>query len=77
MDGLVAGLNGDVLARSASLAQLRSRLGDLASQARAAADSSQRRLARRLLGGVIVASRDIPDPEYRKLLEKVRPAVFP
>jgi predicted esterase len=59
-------------ARNASLSSLRSRLADLTHQANAAEDSSERRLARRLLRGAIVRSIELhKDPEYRRLLDEL------
>ena len=74
---LVAGLTAEGADRRDSLMELTARVSALARDARAALDSRDRRLARRVLGELIVASGDTQDPELRKLLQQVRPAVFP
>jgi len=60
--------------RVANLAQLKDRLTDLSRQAGASKDSSERRMARRVLRGALVgAMESAKDPEYRKLLDRFRP----
>src|SRR5205823_2761196 len=52
--------------REASLSQLKDLLGNLARQAQAANDSSERRIARRTLPGAMLGSvENGADPEYR------------
>jgi|SRR5579871_684782 len=63
--------------RSSLLNELRGRLTDLSNQARAAADSPERRMARRILSGLIAGSRGIDNPEYLELLKTVRPPQAP
>ena len=61
---------------AASLGLLRDRLNRLARQAKAPEDSPDRRMARRVLRGMMAGNFDrAKDPEYRKLLEELRPAV--
>ena len=69
---LVADLSGDATVRGPSLAQLKLRLTALSQQAHAPQDSSERQFARRLLGSVTMASRDVHDPDYQALLERLR-----
>jgi poly(3-hydroxybutyrate) depolymerase len=64
-------LHGDANERTASLKQLGEKLPELASQANAAKDSAERRLARRLLSGVLADARGIEDAEYQKLIESL------
>lgn len=69
---------GDPERRAASLGLLRDRLTRLARQAKAPEDSPDRRMARRLLRGMMAGNFDrAKDPEYRKLLEELRPAAGP
>jgi len=64
--------------RGASLGQLRGRLADLSRKAEAPNDSLDRRLARRVLRGVVASSVErAKDPEYKKLIEKYRPTARP
>jgi len=69
-DGLQDG--GD--ARAASFSQLKDRLTKLAKQAAGSEDTQERRMARRLLGGIFLDSRGVPDEEYRKFVDGLRPA---
>lgn len=59
-------------ARTASLSQLKERLTKLSQQASGPADTPERRMARRLLGGIFVDSRAVPDEEYRKFVDSLR-----
>jgi predicted esterase len=69
---------GDPEHRAASLGLLRDRLTRLARQAQAPQDSLGRRMARRVLRGMMAGNFDrAKDPEYRKLLEELRPAAGP
>jgi hypothetical protein len=72
LEQLEAGLGGDPTARRSSLDQLNDRLTVLSRQARAPQDSSERQLARRLLGSVLVESRDIRDADFQELLARLR-----
>ncbi len=67
-DGL--GDGGD--ARAASFSQLKERLTKLAQQAAGPEDTPERRMARRLLGGIYLDSRAVPDEEYRKFVDSLR-----
>lgn len=77
IERLVAGLKEGPSGRVDTFTELRARLTALAGQARATQDSAARRLARRLLGGIIVGSREVQDADLQKLLQTLRPAVFP
>jgi len=60
-------------ARAASLSQLKDRLTKLAQQAAGPDDTPERRMARRLMGGIYVDSRAVPDQEYQKFVDSLRP----
>ncbi len=70
---LQAGLEDGGAARAASFSQLKDRLAKLARQAAASDDTPDRRMARRLLGGIFVDSRAVPDQEYQKFVDGLRP----
>ena len=59
-------------ARMASLSQLKDRLMKLSQQAAGSQDTPERRMARRLLGGIFVDSRAVPDQEYQKFVDSLR-----
>ena len=59
-------------AQTASLSQLKDRLTKLSQQAAGSEDTPERRMARRLLGGVFVDSRAVPDQEYQKFVDSLR-----
>jgi hypothetical protein len=46
-------------------------------QSKAADDSSDRRVARRILGGFRLSSAGIHDPEFLELLNQIRPSGQP
>lgn len=60
--------------RLSSLNKLKERLTALSRQANAPADSPERRMARRILGGVFIDFRAVPDAEYQKFVDGIRPA---
>ncbi|HEY4360222.1 MAG TPA: hypothetical protein VGN17_04615 [Bryobacteraceae bacterium] len=68
------GLDGDKVARAASLLHIGNLLKDLATQANAAEDSPGRRLARRMVNGVIASGRAGDDPQYQAIIDEIRPA---
>jgi poly(3-hydroxybutyrate) depolymerase len=70
---LQEGLEDGGEARAASLSQLKDRLAKLAQQAAGAEDTPERRMARRLMGGIYVDSRGVPDQEYQKFVDSLRP----
>ncbi len=70
---LQEGLQDGPSARSANFAQLKDRLTRLSEQANAPADSSERRMARCLISGVFIDSRGVPDEEYQKFVDGLRP----
>jgi hypothetical protein len=55
------------------LANLRRQLKELSKQAQANEDSSERRVARRVLTGFIASSRQIRDEQFQQLLQEVAP----
>ncbi len=73
IEQLVAGLSGDTAARRSSLEQLDFRLTAVSRNASAPQNSSERQLARRLMGTVLVGSRDLHDPDFQELLQRLRP----
>ena len=64
---------GNPLQKEDSLAALKSRLGTLANQAKAAIDSPDRQLARRVIGAITADYAGRTEPEFRKMLEDARP----
>lgn len=72
------GALGDPSRHLETLGQLKDRLMGLSRKANASEDSSERRMARRVLRGTLAGSIErVKDPEYRKLLEALRPATRP
>jgi len=69
---LQEGLEDGASVRTASLSQLKDRLTKLAQQAAGSADTPERRMARRLMGGIYVDSRSVPDEEYQKFVDSLR-----
>jgi hypothetical protein len=69
-------LVGDVERRD-NLARLEERLTKLLEESKAAADSPNRRIARRVLAGLNASSRGIRNPELRELLARIRPPSQP
>jgi hypothetical protein len=70
---LQQGLEDGPAARGASFTQLKDRLTKLSQRANAATDSADRRMARRLMGGIILDSRAVDDQEYQKFVDGLRP----
>jgi poly(3-hydroxybutyrate) depolymerase len=70
---LQEGLEDGGQARASSLSQLKDRLTKLAVQAAGPDDTAERRMARRLMGGILVDSRSVPDEEYQKFVDSLRP----
>ncbi|MBZ5609450.1 MAG: alpha/beta hydrolase [Acidobacteriia bacterium] len=62
-------------ARAANFSQLKDRLTRLSQQANGPADSSERRMARRLMSGIFIDSRGVDDQEYQKFVDGLRPPV--
>jgi hypothetical protein len=65
---------GDTAPRAKGLAELRARTMELRAKADAAADSTDRQLARRVLRGFIASARGSDDPDLDALVEEIRPA---
>ena len=63
---------GNPAERADSLAALRERLTKLSTQAKAPEDSPQRRMARRVLHGVMADNGGRNDPDFQKLLDEVK-----
>jgi len=57
-----------------ALPALKARVLRLSQQGNTPRDSSDRRIARRVLAGLRASSRDLADPELRRLLEETAPA---
>ena len=57
----------------ASFAKLKERIDALLAQSKAADDSEDRRIARRVLSNFAASSRAIRDPQYQELLDAIRP----
>jgi len=61
-------------ARESNLKELKSRLQGWSRLANVPADSPERRMARRILGGVFIDSRSVDDQEYQNFVDSLRPA---
>lgn len=70
-------LSGDREAHAAALEKLQAHFLTLSRQAKAADDTPERRMARRVLSGVIASARGLGDDEYLQLLDKFRPPAAP
>ena len=69
------GLRDDVAAgKKGALAKITALVDPLVADARAEADSSRRRVARRALASLASSSRAVGDPGYQELMRRVRPA---
>jgi len=77
INDLEQGLSGDREMHEAALAQLQKRFMTLSIKAKASDDTSERRMARRVLSGVIASARGLGDDEYMKLLDRFRPPAAP
>ena len=64
----------DPNARESNLKELKSRLQGWSRLANGSADSPERRMARRILGGVFIDSRSVDDQEYQNFVDSLRPA---
>jgi hypothetical protein len=74
---LESGLEGDREVRGRAITQLQGRFVTLQRQATAASDTPERRMARRILSGVLAGARGLGDDEYLKLVEGFRPPAAP
>ena len=63
----------DRMSNGTSFAKLKERVTKLLDQSKAAEDSSDRRIARRVLTGLNASSRSIRNPEFQELLDQIRP----
>ncbi len=64
----------DEVTGGGSLNNLTARVTHLLEQSKAAVDSADRRVARRVLGSLSASSRDIRNPEWQALLNQIRPS---
>jgi pimeloyl-ACP methyl ester carboxylesterase len=64
----------DPNARESNLKELKSRLQGWSRLANGPADSPERRMARRIMGGVFIDSRSVDDQEYQNFVDSLRPA---
>jgi pimeloyl-ACP methyl ester carboxylesterase len=71
---LQQGLTDDPNTREFNLKELKDRLLAFSRQASAAADSLERRMARRILGGIFIDSRSVDDQEYQSFVDSLRGA---
>jgi hypothetical protein len=67
----------DRMGNGTSFAQLKERVTQLLAQSKAPEDSSERRIARRVLTGFSASSRSIRDPAFQELLNQIRPPGAP
>jgi pimeloyl-ACP methyl ester carboxylesterase len=74
LNDLQQGLTDDPNARASNLKELKSRLQGWSRLANAPADSPERRMARRIMGGVFIDSRSIDDQEYQNFVDTLRGA---
>src|SRR5579864_4601758 len=73
LSDLQQGLTDDPNARAANLKELKSRLQGWSRLANEPADSPERRMARRIMGGVFIDSRSVDDQEYQNFVDSLRP----
>jgi pimeloyl-ACP methyl ester carboxylesterase len=73
LNDLQQGLTDDPNARESNLKELKSRLQAWSSLANAPADSAERRMARRIMGGIFIDSRSVDDQEYQNFVDGLRP----
>jgi dienelactone hydrolase len=59
----------------ASFTKLKERVTALLAQSKAAEDSENRRIARRVLSNFAASTRSVRDPQYQELLDSIRPPV--
>jgi len=62
---------------AAGMPKLKERVANLLLQAKAAEDSSDRRIALRVLTGLRASSRSIRNPEFQELLDQIPGAAQP
>jgi hypothetical protein len=74
LNDLRQGLTDDPNARASNLKELKSRLQAWSRLANAPADSPERRMARRIMGGVFIDSRSVDDQEYQNFVDTLRGA---
>jgi dienelactone hydrolase len=67
----------DRMSNGTSFAKLKERVEQLLAQSKAAEDSTDRRIARRVLTGLSASSRSIRDPAFQELLNQIRPPGAP
>jgi pimeloyl-ACP methyl ester carboxylesterase len=72
LNELQQGLVDDPDQRASNLKELKERLTTISRQANAPADSPERRMARRIMGGVFIDSRSIDDQEYQNFVDSLR-----
>lgn len=73
LNDLQQGLTDDPNARTANLKELKSRLQGWSRLANGPADSPERRMARRIMGGIFIDSRSVDDQEYQNFVDGLRP----
>jgi hypothetical protein len=73
LNDLQQGLTDDPNARASNLKELKSRLQAWSRLANDPADSPERRMARRIMGGVFIDSRSVDDQEYQNFVDTLRP----
>ena len=67
----------DRMSNGTSFARLKDRVAQLLAQSKAPEDSTDRRIARRVLTGLNASSRSIRDPAFQELLNQIRPPGAP
>ena len=71
------GLGGDREIREGAMDQLQNRFFTMFKLASAPEDSAERRMARRILAGVIAGARSLGDYEYVQMVDRFRPPAAP
>ncbi|HSR06679.1 MAG TPA: hypothetical protein VLM42_05980, partial [Bryobacteraceae bacterium] len=67
----------DRMNNAAGFPKLKARVMQLLEQSKSAEDSTDRRIARRVLTGLSASSRSIHNPEFQELLNQIRPPGAP
>ena len=67
----------DRMNNAAGFPKLKARVTQLLEQSKSAQDSTDRRIARRVLTGLSASSRSIHNPEFQEMLNQIRPPGAP
>jgi hypothetical protein len=67
----------DRMNNAAGFPKLKERVTKLLEQSKSTQDSTDRRIARRVLTGLSASSRSIKNPDFQELLNEIRPPGVP